>query len=154
VNRIRIAMTGLAMAAGLVIPATIAQAAPMTHAPVPSAHQEAAVPRVSAPAGTARATGGSLATATFNGCPSGDVCMYTTSGWPKGQPEHKYFKYGCYNLSNELGTRVIYNVQTGGATVTGYKNFGCSDPAWTFLPDQTQGWVVDITPINSISLNP
>jgi len=80
--------------------------------------------------------------------------MYTSTGWSKGQPEHSYYYYGCYNLSNEFGTRVIYNVQTGGATVTGYKNYGCSDPAWTFSPSIHTGWFVDITPINSISLNP
>jgi hypothetical protein len=90
------------------------------------------------------------------GCPSGWVCMYTDAGFNAKPPqiEHKYFNYGCYNLSNEFGNRAIVNNQTGGAKVSGYNNGGCTSRAWTFAPSQTFGYRVDITPINSISLNP
>jgi hypothetical protein len=95
------------------------------------------------------ATSGSV-----DGCPLQYVCMYTDAGFNTGHPEHKYFYYGCYNLSNEFGWRVIVNNQTGGATVSGYYNYGCTSRAWRFSPSQTFGYRVDITPINSISLNP
>jgi hypothetical protein len=139
-------LIAFAVAAGILIPASMAKAA--ASAPAYTAPHQAAAAKTSA------MTSASAATASSNGCPSGYVCMYTTAGWSSGQPEHEYFQYGCYNLSNELGTRVIYNVQTGGATVTGYYNYGCSAPAWTFSPATAFGWRVDITPINSISLNP
>jgi len=90
------------------------------------------------------------------GCPLGYVCMYTDAGFNSSPPvpEHKYFHYGCYNLSNEFGYRAIVNNQTGGATVSGYNNYGCTSRAWRYPPAQTYGYRVYITPINSISLNP
>ena len=54
--------------------------------------------------------------------------MYTVAGWQNQQPEHKYFDYGYYNFSSETGPRVIVNNQTGGATVTGYYNYGGTGP--------------------------
>jgi hypothetical protein len=74
--------------------------------------------------------------------------MYTTSGWSSGKPEHKYYYYGCYNLSNEYGTRYILNNQSGGALITGYNNYYCTSPAWTVPPGYYL--VVNITPINSV----
>ena len=150
-------LAGFALAAGVLIPAGVAQAGPTAPAAVPAAHQVAAVPGSStpasrAPAGTVRAASARAASGTIKGCPSGDACMYTVAGWNSGHPEHKYYRYVCYNLSNESGTRVIYNNQTGGAAVTLYKNYHCTDPAW-LVPDgnYSKG---NITPIDSISLNP
>ena len=87
-----------------------------------------------------------------DGCPVGYVCMYTVAGWQNQQPEHEYFDYGYYNLSREIGPRVIVNNQTGGATVTGYYNYGGTGPAWTLQAQQEDEY--NITPINSIGLNP
>jgi hypothetical protein len=78
--------------------------------------------------------------------------MYTVAGWQNQQPEHKYFDYGYYNLSREIGPRVIVNNQTGGATVTGYYNYGGTGPAWTLQGQQEDEY--NITPINSIGLIP
>ena len=89
---------------------------------------------------------------TSDGCPVGYVCMYTVAGWQNQQPEHKYFDYGYYNLSSETGPRVIVNNQTGGATVTGYYNYRGTGPAWTLQAQQEDEY--NITPINSIGLNP
>jgi hypothetical protein len=77
--------------------------------------------------------------------------MYTTAGWQNQQPEHQYFDYGYYDLSGEIGPRVIVNNQTGGATVTGYYNYGGTGPAWTLQGQQE--YECDITPINSLGLN-
>ena len=90
--------------------------------------------------------------ATSDGCPVGYVCMYTVAGWQNQLPEHEYFDYGYYNLSSEIGPRVIVNNQTDGATVAGYYHYGGIGWAWT-LPAQQEN-EYDITPINSISLNP
>ena len=78
--------------------------------------------------------------------------LHTVAGWQNQQPEHKYFDYGYYNLSSETGPRVIVNNQTGGATVTGYYNYGGTGPAWTLQAQQEDEY--NITPINSIGLNP
>jgi hypothetical protein len=89
---------------------------------------------------------------TSDGCPVGYVCMYTVAGWQNQQPEHEYFDYGNYNLSSEIGPRVIVNNQTSGAIVTGYYNYGGTSPAWTLQGQQEDEY--NITPINSIGLNP
>ena len=78
--------------------------------------------------------------------------MYTVAGWQNQQPENEYFDYGYYNLSGEIGARVIVNNQTGGATVTGYSDYGGAGWAWTLQDYQENEY--DITPINSIGLNP
>jgi hypothetical protein len=71
--------------------------------------------------------------------------MYTVADWQNQQPEHKYFDYGYYNLSREIGPRIIVNNQTGGATVTGYYNYGGTGPAWTLRGQQEDEY--NITPI-------
>jgi len=154
VSRFRMALTGLAMAAGLLIPAGVAQAAPSAPAAAPT-HQAAAVPGASALAiktitGTVRVINASAAGGSYAGCPYGDACMYTNSGFGNGTPEHKYYYYGCYDLSNEYGNRWIVNNQSGGATVKGYYNYGCTNRAWTLPAGELNEY--NITPINSISL--
>jgi hypothetical protein len=142
----RTALTGLALAATLLIPVGVAQAAPalasqgrQTVAGLSSSHElyrEDASPGVAA--------------GTRHGCPYGDACMYTTSGWNNNTPEHEYYYYACYNLSNELGKRVIYNNQYGGADIAGYSRSGCSAVNWVVGPGGSLG--VDITPIYSVRL--
>jgi len=75
--------------------------------------------------------------------------MYTAAGIKKGEPEHEY-RHGCHNLRNEFGTRVITNL-TGGV-VTFYKNYSCTGPTYTIGGDSEV--LVNISPINSIGLNP
>jgi hypothetical protein len=94
----------------------------------------------------------SAAPMTSYGCPTGYVCMYTSTGFSNSSPEHLYFQYACYNLSNETGERYVYNnQQTTGASATLWKGFNCTNPLTTV---QSAGlWVGDVTLIHSISLN-
>jgi hypothetical protein len=157
-SRSRIAVTGLAMAAAaLLIPAGAAEAGASRHDPL-SASRQVATPRIGAPfgqalAGPARAASPrSISSASYKGCPVFDACMYTLSGWSSGHPEHKYYYYGCYDLSNEYGTRVIYNNQVG-AFVYGYDSYGCGGNSAWVIPVGC-ACKVNISPINSISLSP
>jgi hypothetical protein len=82
-------------------------------------------------------------------CPIGYVCMYFPGST---LIENRYFNYGGYNLSGEVGMRVIVNNQTNGATITGWYGYNeTGGAAWTILAGQQAEY--DITPINSISLN-
>lgn len=91
----------------------------------------------------------------FHGCPAGYFCIYPGESWNNDTPSHRYVKYGCYNLSNQIGNHYIANNQTGGAHVdffTGYNCTGTEDhddvPAlWWSAP-----W--NLTPVNSIRLRP
>ena len=97
--------------------------------------------------GTAQASG------TYQGCPSGYVCIYPeNTGWNGGHPSLFYYYYGSYNLSNQFNVHRIFNNQTGGATMrtcTGYNGTGCQGYLGA-------GWYIDkdLTPINSITLEP
>jgi hypothetical protein len=142
------ALTGFALAAALLISVDVARAAPASATPAPH-RQEAVVlssHEVQGQGEVSRLAAGS----TRHGCPYGDACMYTTSGWNNNNPEHEYYSYGCYNLSNEYGTRVIYNNQYGGAKIAGYGSYGCGAVNWVVGQG---GWLtVNITPINSVRL--
>lgn len=63
------------------------------------------------------------------GCPSGAVCIYPQdAGWNGGHPSLTYYSYGAHNLSNQNGNHIVFNNQTGGATMrtcTGYNGTGC-----------------------------
>jgi hypothetical protein len=83
------------------------------------------------------------------GCPSGDVCIYPGDG-DSGDPD-TYYTYGAHNLSNQYGTHLIVNNQTGGATFrlcTGYNGARCGDPKGP------GSYHENLTPINSITLEP
>jgi len=76
--------------------------------------------------------------------------MYTTAGWRSGTPEHEYYYYGCYNFSNEIGTRWIFNNQVGNAWAAIFSQYNCFGLIQSFGP---QGWgQVNITPVNSMRL--
>jgi hypothetical protein len=127
VNKFRLTLLGLTMAAGLVIPATAAQASPAT----PSVQ----------PAGS-----------TFEGCPFQDVCIYPNASWNGGHPSATYFAYGTYNLSNQFGLKRFFNNQSGhagAALCTGFNGGGTCvwQPVFTFSDD-------NFTPINSIIVSP
>ncbi|HEX3785527.1 MAG TPA: hypothetical protein VHX38_38235 [Pseudonocardiaceae bacterium] len=127
-NKLRIIVSGVVVAAGLLIPATAAQASPASTA--------------ASPAGT------------VEGCPSGDVCIYPeNTGWNNGQPSNFYYTYGCYNLVNQLGVHRVFNNQTGGAVVDLYTGYNCSGNLVTEGPAGDYA-DLDLTPINSIALRP
>lgn len=119
----------------------------------------AAIPAAAAHAGT-QATGRTVSTQAAhtvnpmntNGCASGTVCMYTSSGWSHGTTEHHWWQYGCYNLVNEYGTRYVFNNQTGGAGTKLWTGKNCTKTGKPVSAGYT--WEGDITPINSISLYP
>ena len=57
-------------------------------------------------------------TGTYQGCPSGAVCIYPQdAGWNNGHPSDSYYSYGPHNLVNQFGTHRIFNNQTGGANM-------------------------------------
>ena len=95
----------------------------------------------------------SASAATYQGCPSGYVCLYPqNAGWNGGVPSHKWYAYGSYNLVNQFGIHRIFNNQTGGAKAwlcNGYggTNCGVYQPAYTYSD-------TDFTPINSVKLTP
>lgn len=89
---------------------------------------------------------------TYQGCPSGYVCIYPGASWNNGVPEHKYYTYGAHNLVNEYGTHRVFNNQTGGATVQGCKGYDGVNCGLKVKPGYY--WDEDLTPINSIRLNP
>lgn len=88
-----------------------------------------------------------------NGCAGGTVCMYTDDGWAGGSSEHHWWVYGCSNLSDEYGDRYVFNNQYGGATATLYAGSDCTGQPIATISEGTT-WQGDITPVNSLSLNP
>ena len=94
-----------------------------------------------------------LAAGTYQGCPSGYVCLYPQdAGWNGGNPSYKWYSYGAHNLSNQFGTHRIFNNQTGGAIArncTGYNGTGCQgvQAANTYAD-------YNYTPYNSVVLAP
>jgi hypothetical protein len=79
--------------------------------------------------------------------------MYTDSGYTSGSTEHRWYQYGCVNLSNEFNDRYIFNNQYDGASVTLYRGSNCGGDIVANI-SQGETWEGDITPVNSISLNP
>jgi hypothetical protein len=148
-------MIGFALAATLLIPVGVAQAAPAPAKPVSQARQTAAVP-VASPSSSYALYGKATvplaaAGSTRRGCPYGDACMYTSSGWKSNTPEHEWYYYGCYGLSNEYGTRWIYDNQYGGGDIAGFGGYDCTGGVqWAAAPG---GWgQVDITPTNYVEI--
>lgn len=65
---------------------------------------------------------------TYQGCPSGYVCLYPNARWNGGHPTYKWYTYGAHNPSNQFGVKRLFNNQTGGAIArncTGYNGTGC-----------------------------
>lgn len=148
-RRSRGAAIGLGLAAGLTLPIAVTSASPGYAAQKPTANGWQVV----------TVTGVLPASGTVNGCPYGDVCMYTDSGWANGQPSSNdgrngKYSQGCYNLVSEYGHRYILNNQYGGWKVSLYQKYGCTDPPLTTSPPAPpySWWQGDIGPINSIYL--
>jgi hypothetical protein len=98
------------------------------------------------------ANGITTASSSYQGCPYGYVCLYPNASWNGGRPSHKWFNYGCYNLSNQYGYHRLFNNQYGGAKAWycyGYNCTSCTtyQPAGTYFDKY-------MTPINSIRLTP
>jgi hypothetical protein len=92
------------------------------------------------------------AATSYQGCPSGAVCIYPDGSWNGGNPSLFFYSYGAHNLSGQYGTHRIFNNQTGGATMrtcTGYNGVGCEGYLGAGLHFDR-----DLTPINSITLQP
>lgn len=97
---------------------------------------------------SAQAAGG-----TYEGCPYTAVCIYPqNAGWNGGHPSLFYYSFGAHNLSNQFGNHVIFNNQSGGATMrtcTGSNGTGCQGYLGAY-----QYMTKNLTPINSITLEP
>jgi hypothetical protein len=107
--------------------------------------------------GVAAASGGHAEAAvpgrSFQGCPSGYVCIYPRDqGWNGGHPEvgGLFYSYGAHNLSNQYGNHYIFNNQYGEALVTLDQRPNGVDHAY-LIPAGTAA-VYNLTPINSITL--
>jgi len=92
-------------------------------------------------------------TGTYQGCPSGAVCVYPQdAGWNNGHPSDSYYSYGAHNLVNQFGTHRIFNNQTGGANMR-----NCTRTGGTGCPGHLAAGRYmdqDLAPINSITLAP
>ncbi len=82
-------------------------------------------------------------------CPAGYVCVYPGTDYTAVPT--KYYDYGTYNLTNQYGSKYIYNNQTGGAVVRTYTGYNATGTA-TLIPAGTYR-IMDFTPINSIRLS-
>ncbi|AQZ62095.1 unnamed protein product [[Actinomadura] parvosata subsp. kistnae] len=83
------------------------------------------------------------------GCPSGHVCIYPDAT-PNGNPD-TYFRYGAHNLRNVFGDRLVVNNQTGGAGLRLCAAYGGQNCGARLGPG---GYVVNLSPVNSILLEP
>ncbi|UQW99400.1 hypothetical protein [Streptomyces sp. RerS4] len=105
---------------------------------------------LSLPATAAHGVEDSVAAGTYQGCPSGYVCLYPNASWNGGRPTYKWYTYGAHNLGNQFGVKRLFNNQTGGAIArncTGYNGTGCQgvQPAGSYAD-------YDYTPYNSVLL--
>jgi hypothetical protein len=132
----------------------VAQAGPAPAKPASQARPTAAGPAAGPSSSYALDAKGAVplvaAGITRHGCPYYYACMYTTSGWSNNTPEHEYYYYGCYALSNEYGTRWIYDNQSDHGDIAGMSTYSCNGLQWAVAPG---GWgKVNITPVNSVEL--
>ncbi|MCI3156279.1 MULTISPECIES: hypothetical protein [Streptomyces] len=103
------------------------------------------------------ATGASAAAQDWAGCPDGNVCIYAEGRYSNigaGDITNKYFRYGTYNLSNQVNQHWVLNNQNGPfedayvKLCTGYN--GTGDCSKVLGPGY--GEYLNLTPINSIVL--
>ncbi|GHO97549.1 hypothetical protein KSF_075970 [Reticulibacter mediterranei] len=90
----------------------------------------------------------------FNhGCPVGYFCIYPQDkGWNGDRPSLKYYRYGVYQLHNQVGTHYIFNNQTSRAWVWLCTDWNGNNSAGRYSSPDYE--VVNLTPINSIRLTP
>ena len=88
-----------------------------------------------------------------HGCPSGYVCIYPNGSWNNDRPSLKFYTYGSHNLSNQYGTKRMFNNQYG--TPVEADSYWCTGyNGGDMCGSVKQGeWEdMDFTPINSIIL--
>ncbi len=92
-------------------------------------------------------------TGTHQGTRHGWVGIYPQGGgWNGANPSDTYFHYGAHNLVDQYGIHRILNNQTGNAGVRLCTGFDGTDRGGKLAPGS---WAdVDLTPINSIVLEP
>jgi hypothetical protein len=110
-------------------------------------------------AGAALVFGTTTATAqaepgTVHGCKLGYFCIYPRdAGWNGDVPSNTYYRYGPYQLKDQIGFHYLFNNQTGPATVlicTDWNGRTCPQ----YMPPGPFEAAMDLGPINSIRLNP
>lgn len=94
-----------------------------------------------------------------HGCPYGDVCVYPqNTGWNGDHPSLKYYNYGCYNLSNQVGIHRVFNNQISSSgdphpVVVGDTAYGCTSSTAAFVIGVAGTYKdINLTPVNSIEL--
>jgi hypothetical protein len=107
---------------------------------------------VAAGAATAQAGEQGAQQRDYAGCKVGYACMYQSQAdWEAGKPSHRWYTYGAHNLSNQVGTKIVFNNQHSGAKIRmcfGYNGADCTGDivhSWSYK-------AIDITPVNSVRL--
>lgn len=107
----------------------------------------AAATAVTLGSGPAQADDGS-----WDGCPSGAVCIYGEGVHDNlTTPTNVYWSYGAHNLSGQYNWHWVLNNQTGGAHAhlcLGSNGANCNYD----LPADVAVWA-NLTPVNSITLD-
>jgi hypothetical protein len=89
-----------------------------------------------------------------HGCPVGYFCIYPQDkGWNGDRPSLKYYRYGVYQLHNQVGTHYIFNNQTSHAWVWLCTDWNGNNSAFR-LTSPDYATLINLTPINSIRLTP
>ncbi|WP_329179920.1 hypothetical protein [Streptomyces sp. NBC_01477] len=100
------------------------------------------------------ATGGltnaQAAGSSWDGCPSGAVCVYAQDA-EAVTPTDVYWSYGAHNLSNQVGWHWVLNNQTGGAHAR--LCLGSNGTNCNYDMAAQHGVRADLTPVNSITLD-
>ncbi|MFD9594491.1 hypothetical protein OG618_32825 [Kitasatospora sp. NBC_01246] len=113
-------------------------------------HAAAALALATAAVTTLGATGAQAA-GSWDGCPSGAVCIYGEGAPTSTPPTDVFYSYGAHNLSNKTGWHWVLNNQTGGAHARlclGYNGTNCNYD----MAAQNGVWA-DLGPVNSITLD-
>lgn len=93
--------------------------------------------------------------AASHGCASGYFCIYATDAtWNSGHPEYAFYYYGAHNIYNQYGDHWVYNHQTGGAQVIFCAKADGDGAAETGIDTPGYSHLWDLTPVNSIVLDP
>lgn len=91
---------------------------------------------------------------TYQGCPSGAVCVYPNASWNGGHPSLVLWSYGLHKISGQYGTKRFLNNQYGHADAWICKGHNGSHGTWcNYQWAQTYG-DYNFTPINYIELRP
>lgn len=95
------------------------------------------------------------ASTTVHGCSAGYFCIYaSTATYNAGQPSYTFYTYGAHNIYNQYGVHWVFNHQTGGAQSVLCEGWNGNAPADFAISNPNYAYQYDLSPINSIVLDP